>query len=86
VSTHKPIAILVSTLQCIAAGIITGLFITLFLSLVVILFAGQAHADTGDNNFTVEERRVKNVGEVNQGSCMYQYRRDDCQGNSKTIF
>jgi len=79
VSTHKPIAILVSTLQCIAAGIITGLFITLFLSLVVILFAGQAHADTGDNNFTVEERRVKNVGEVNQGSLLFKNKQDYIQ-------
>jgi len=79
-STHKPLPIiLVNTLQCIAAGIISGLFITLTLGLIVILFAGQAHADTGDKNFITEEVRIKNVGDVNQGTLLFKDKLDYTQ-------
>lgn len=43
-NANKPASILISTLQCIAAGIVSGALITVLLCLIVLLLSGNARA------------------------------------------
>ena len=66
-----PSRILVNTLSCIAAGIISGIVIASLLGLVVILFAGDVHAEIQDINSESKELRISNPAEVNRGSLLF---------------
>lgn len=66
--------ILVNTLSCIAAGIVSGLVIASLLGLVVILFAGNAHAENQNINSDLEELRIESPADVSRGSLLFKNR------------
>ncbi len=57
-SIQKTIPVLISTLQCIIAGLISGLIITLLLCFAVLLFASYAKANAVFENDQLGDQYV----------------------------
>ena len=71
--SHKPGAIFLSTLQCIAVGITAGVIANLFLVLLVLLLSDTAHATTMDDGELVH---IKNKNDVKQGTLLFKNEQD----------
>ena len=68
-SIQKTIPVLISTLQCIIAGLISGLIITLLLCFAVLLFASYAKANAVFKNDQLGDQYVAEL----QAQCGTEY-------------
>ncbi|MEE9552094.1 MAG: marine proteobacterial sortase target protein [Gammaproteobacteria bacterium] len=78
-NTQKQKSILLSSLECVLAGIFSGLAITLLLSLAVLLIASYAHAGTPNDEFAKDEMLVRNPSDVKQGTLLFKNNQDYSQ-------
>lgn len=72
----KPSSILASTLQCLAASIISGAIGACALVVIVLLLSGSAAATTGNENTNNDMLRVERPADVKQGTLLFRNEQD----------